>query len=243
MNVPRCLSLLACFAVLAASAAPAAADAAADRAAISGSVTRLASGATSLAGAAKGSDDRAARKRFAPAAGELADDLGALARRLEKDAPLRSLAGDAAAIETDAAALIELADEVEDRDERKSLRTQAGLLHQGIGGIRKLIAEAEKKEKDSGPAPAAQRATGRLVNDSDADACSFGENVRFVVTRNGDQVFASQLVFPGRDQALVLDHGRYYVQVVDTVGKQLAARDLLVKRDGWSFATGCVSAD
>jgi len=214
------------------------ADQKADRAAIAESLTKLAASAAALGQAAKGSDDRGARKKFAPAATELGDDLAALARRAGKDVPLKTIGKDAAAIEKDANALIELADEAEDKDERKSLRSQAVLIGQGVATARKSIETASAK--DDKPAEAA-KFTGRLFNNS--NSCSWEENVRFVISANGQQVFQSQLVFPGKDLPLVLHKGSYLVQVTDTVGKLLAQGTLAADREGWSFKSGCVNQD
>ena len=84
--------------------------------------------------------------------------------------------------------------------------------------------------------------SGRLANTS--DQCDSPENVRFVVTRDGQQVFASALVFPGKAVSTVLESGSYFVQVLDTSGNTVfLSRALTATRDGWSFATGCVKPD
>jgi hypothetical protein len=216
-------------------AAPALADSKVDRSAISDSLTRLATSAASLSRTAKHSDDRGARKKFAPAAQELSDDLTALARRVGKGVPLRAIGKDAAAAEKDAGALVELADEAEEKELRKSLRNHASLLQQGMAAIRKVV-DAAKDGQDS--PQAAPRYTGRLLNNT--NKCSWPGNIRFVVTRNGTQVFASRIVFPGRDQTLVVESGQYAVQVSDTSGTTLASLTINANQEGWTLLSGCV---
>jgi len=207
----------------------------ADRPALADAFTKLSASATALGKTAKASDDRGARKRFAPAAVELGDDLAALARRLGKDVPMKAIATDAAEADKAAAKLVELADEVEDKEERKTMRAQASLIEQGIAALRKQLDEAPA-------APAApQRFTGHILNTS--DACSWSENLKFIVSANGTQVFASQMVFPGKDISLVVEKGRYLVQSLDTSGKLLAQGNLDANREGWIFKSGCVNKD
>jgi hypothetical protein len=210
-----------------------------NRVVIADALNKISASAAALAQSAKSSDDRGARKKFAPAAADLSDDLAALARRAAKDVPFKALSKDAAAIEKDAAALVELADEAEDKDERKAFRATAVLIGSGVTGVRKLL-DAESTKAEPAPAPPA-RFTGRLFNNS--DSCSWAENVKFWISANGQQVFASGLVFPGRDQPLVLARGTYLVQVVDTVGKLLAQGTLNADREGWAFKSGCVNQD
>lgn len=230
-------SLVAAAVLLVFGLASAGADQKADRAAIADTLTRLSASATSVAKAAQASDDRGARKKFGPAATELGDDLAALAKRVGKDVALKSIAADAAAIDKDATALIELADEAEDKDERKSLRSQAVLIEQGVAGVRKAIDAV--KDNDQAPHGAA-KLTGRLVNNS--NDCSWEENLKFVISRNGQQVFVTQtMVFPGRDVALVLDAGSYVVQLLDTSGKFLGQKPLDASKEGWTFKSGCVN--
>jgi Skp family chaperone for outer membrane proteins len=239
MNIQRVASRWIAVVAIAVVGMPvASADQKADRAAIAEALTKLATSATALGQTAKASDDRGARKKFAPAATELGDDLAALARRAGKDVPLKTLGKEAAEIEKDANALVELADEAEDKAERKSLRSQAALIGQGIATVKKSIESASTKEDK--PAEVA-KFTGRLLNNS--DSCSWAENVRFVISANGQQVFQSQLVFPGKDLPLVLSKGTYLVQVTDTVGKLLAQGNLAAEREGWSYKSGCVNQD
>lgn len=209
----------------------------ADRPALVDAFTKLSASATALGKAAKASDDRGARKKFAPAATELGDDLAALARRLGKDVPLKTIATDAAESDRAAAKLVELADEVEDKEERKTMRAQASLIEQGIAALRKQL--DAKEEPAAAAAP--QRFTGHLLNTS--DACSWSENLKFVVSRDGTQVFASQIVFPGKDLSLVVEKGRYLVQLLDTSGKLMAQANLDANREGWLFKSGCVNKD
>ena len=223
---------------------PAAADAKSDRAAIADALTKLSTSAANLGKAAKASDDRGARKKFAPAATELGDDLTALAKRLGKDIPIKSIATDAAAIDKDAAALVELADEAEDKEERKSLRSQAVLIQQGIAAARKSI-EGMKEDGGGAAAPnAPQRYTGRIFNDTNGDKCGISENLRFVISRDGQQVFRSQnMVFPGKDFSLVLEKGTYLVQLLDTSGSFKGQRTVDASKEGWILKSGCVNED
>lgn len=145
------LSLVAVAVVLLGRAS---ADSAAERAAIADAAVKLSANATSLAKTASGSDDRAVRKKFAPRATELSDDLGALARRVRKDVPLEAIAKDTLDIARDAAELVDLADEAEEKDERKSLRAQAQLLEQGVVAMRKTV-EIVAAKKDDAKKPAA----------------------------------------------------------------------------------------
>jgi hypothetical protein len=93
--------------------------------------------------------------------------------------------------------------------------------------------------KGAPPPPAANpRYTGRLVNTS--DKCDWPENVRFVVTHDGAQVAATQMVFPGRDFPIVLEKGHYAVQILDTSSSLLAAKQFDVGSEGWAFTSGCV---
>jgi hypothetical protein len=242
MNITRLASIPFVAVVAIASTQTAAADAKADRATIAETLTKLSTSAATLAKTAKESDDRGARKKFGPAASDLSDDLGALARRLGKDVAIKTIATDAASLDKDASALVELADEVEDKDERKTLRAQASLIQQGIANARKAI-DAVKEGTAAAPS-APVRFTGRVFNTSDADNCSFGENLKFVISRGGQQVYATQnVVFPGKDFALVLDKGSYLVQLLDTSGEFMAQRTLEVGREGWSFKSGCVHTD
>lgn len=217
---------------------PARADQKADRAAIATTLNQLSANAAALAKTAKASEDRGARKKFGPAAAEIADDLAALAKRLGKDVAMKAIATDAAAIDKDATALVDLADEDEDKEERKSLRSQASMIQQGIAGARKAIDAV----KDDAAASAPQRFSGRLVNNS--DSCSWAENLKFVITRDGQQVFATQnMVFPGKDFALALDKGKYAVSVHDTSGKLLGQGTLDANKEGWIYKSGCVNQD
>lgn len=218
------------------------ADQKSDRAAIADTLSKLSTSAATLSRDAKALDDRGARKKFAPAASELADDLAALARRTVKDVPLKSIAQDASEIDKAADALVDLADEVEDKDERKALRSQATLIQQGVAQVRKSIDSASTAAaKDDKPA-APERFTGLLFNNS--DACSWSENVRFVLSAGGQQVWKSDLVFPGRNTSVVLHKGSYLVQVLDTAGSKLLARGTVeATKEGWIFKSGCVNQD
>lgn len=206
----------------------------ADRASIATNLNQLSASAAGLAKTAKASDDRGARKKFGPAATELSDDLAALSRRFGKDVDAKALDTDAAAADKEALALIELADEASDKEERKQLRAQAQLIEQGIAGARRELAAL----KDAAPA-APVRFTGRLLNTS--NACSWEENLKFVVSQNGQVVYTTQLVFPGKEQGLVLNQGKYFVQWTDVTGKSLGQINLDASHDGWVLKSGCVN--
>ena len=232
------LSLISLVAVVL-FATPAFADAKADHAALSDSAAKLSTSAATLAKAAKASDDRGARKKFAPAAQDLSDDLAAFSRRAAKDQPFKSLAADATAVLKDSSALVELADEAEDKEERKSLRSQAVLIQQGVANLGKALIAAAAAEEKGGATPAtAKKFTGRLFNTT--DKCNWPENVKFQVSRNGTVVFTSQMVFDGRNIGLVLDEGQYLVQMFETNNDFLAQKTLDVKAEGWQFVSGCV---
>jgi hypothetical protein len=246
MNIKSLISsLVAVVGVVLLCVRPAAADAKSDRAAIADALTKLSTSAANLGKAAKGSDDRGARKKFAPAATELGDDLTALSNRLGKDIPIKSIATDAAAVDKDAAALVELADEAEDKEERKSLRSQAVLIQQGIAAARKSIDAVKEGGGGAAPAPKApQRFTGRIFNDTNGDRCGISENLKFVISRDGQQVYASaSMVFPGKNFAVVLEKGTYLVQLLDTSSSFKGQRTLEVSKEGWNLKSGCVNED
>ena len=157
-TMTRIAQLLVLILVLVSSVRHASADAAADRAAVADAIGKLGASAEALGRTAKASEDRNVRKKFAPSATELGDDLAALARRARKDVPLAAIVKDAVAINKDATALVELADEADDKDERKSLRAQATLLQQGVAGLRKTL-DAIAAKPDDGKRPAAERPT------------------------------------------------------------------------------------
>jgi hypothetical protein len=220
-------------------AASAFADAKADRAALADSATKLSQSAATLGKAAKASDDRGARRKFAPAATDLGDDLASFARRLSKDAALKTLIKDMTDLVKNAHALVDLADEAEDKEERKQLRAQAVLLEQGVAALGKAFVTAVQNE-DAKPAAnaAPKRFTGRLFNNT--DKCDWSENVKFVLSREGQQVYATQIIFPGKNFAIVLEQGTYLVSIHETNGDFLAQKTLDVKNEGWQFMSGCV---
>jgi hypothetical protein len=155
-------SLLA-LVVLAFTASRAQAD---DRILVADALVKISATAESLAKTAGKSDGRAVRKKFAPAAQDLADDLAALSRRTRKDVPFDALVKDALGISKDALALVDLADESEDKDERKSLRAQAQALEQNVGLARKAL-EALAAAKPAAPAaPAAPAKPAPMKPDS-----------------------------------------------------------------------------
>lgn len=158
---PRTLlgfSLLAA-AVLLFGASRAYADAAADRAVIAETLGKLGGVAQALARTAAASDDRAVRKKFGPAATDLGDDLQALSRRAAKpDVGLETIVKGLGPIDKDANGLVELADEAEDKAERKSLRNQATQLQQAISATRKIVDAYANKKEDAKAAPPAKAA-------------------------------------------------------------------------------------
>jgi len=147
-----------------------------DRGSAADSMTKLGATADSLSRAATSSADRAVRKKMAPKATDLADDLNALAKRTRKDVPLKTIAKELADLGKDAGALIDLADEAEDKTERRSLRAQATQLEQGIAAVRKTVdtiaASDDKKAAPAKPAamkPAAFAALVQAVGDANTD--------------------------------------------------------------------------
>jgi hypothetical protein len=139
----------------------------ADRGAVADALGKLSEYADGLASSAARSGDRAVRKKLAPKTTDVADDLGALASRTRKDVAYTALAREAAAIGRDAAALVELADEAEDKAERKALRAQAVALEQGIATVRgvmeALAREDDKPKQPAKPVPMKQAAFEQLV--------------------------------------------------------------------------------
>ena len=136
------------------------ADASADRSALAEALGRLSAHAEGLARNANGSEDRAVRKKIAPRASEIADDLSNLARRARKDASFESLARDTRALADDAATLVDLTDEAQDKVERKTLRAQASVLEQGLTLTRKameLLAARKDDDRAAPERPAAMR--------------------------------------------------------------------------------------
>lgn len=151
------LSLVSIVALVVAFAGRAHADAAGDRAIISDTLDKLAANAHALGKSAAGSDDRGVRKKFAPAATDLGDDLEALGRRAAKpDVTIETVVKGLAPIDKDAAQLVDLADEASDKAERKNLRAQATQLQGLIATSKKIIeAYAAKKEPAAPAKPAA----------------------------------------------------------------------------------------
>jgi len=154
------IALLALFTSLL-FAIPAHAD---DRAAISDGLARVAGAAESYARSAAASEDRAVRRKLAQKANEIAEDLTALSRRARKDIPLRTIAKDAMNIGRDTAQLIDLADEAEDKAERKSLRAQATVVDQQLAAVRRQIDDAVATDKPQAPAQPAKPAP--MTNDA-----------------------------------------------------------------------------
>ena len=91
-------------------------------------------------------------------------------------------------------------------------------------------------------APAVRRFTGSLLNVSNGDACNIGENLRFVVSRDGQAVFTSGLVFPGKSVQAALHEGNYAVNLLDSSGNtSFGVKTLSVRRDAWTFSSGCIA--
>jgi len=157
------LSLIALVAVVM-FARPARAD---ERADISDALSRVATAADSFARSANASEDRAVRRKLATKAREISEDLTSLARRARKDVPLKTIARDAQNLGRDTAALVDLADEAEDKAERKSLRAQATVIDQQLAAVRRQIddaAGADKPAQPAKPAPMTNDAFAALWN-------------------------------------------------------------------------------
>jgi len=124
-----------------------------DRGAILDAIARATTTADAFARAAAASDDRAVRKKLAPKATDIVDDLNSLGRRAKKDdVAVSALQSDAANIAKDTAKLIDLVDEASDKTERKTLRAQAQLVDQALAQITKQLADA-KPAKPTAPRP------------------------------------------------------------------------------------------
>ena len=142
------VSALALVLLLVTGAPRADADAAADRASLAGSLDRVAKQADTLLRDANDSDDRAVRKKFAPRVEELADDLEGAARKVRKDASWDAVRKELQSISRDASDLVDLADEAEDKAERRALRQQATQLETGVtNAIRDLDTYAARREE------------------------------------------------------------------------------------------------
>lgn len=115
------------------------------------------------------------------------------------------------------------------------MRAQAQLLQTAILALGKQYVAAI--EKDGGK-EAARKFTGRLFNST--DKCDWPENVKFVISHNGQSIFATQLVFPGKNFPLVLEQGQYLVQILETNGDFLAQKTLDANKEGWQLLSGCV---
>jgi hypothetical protein len=141
------------------------ADAAQDRATVADALGKLGGAAHGLAKSASASDDRAVRKKFAPAATDLGDDLQALSRRAAKvDVGYDAIAKGLSPIDKDAVALVDLADEAEDKAERKTLRNQAQQLQQTIAATRKIIEAYANKKEEAKAAPTKSAMTDAAFN-------------------------------------------------------------------------------
>lgn len=152
-------------ALLVFAASRAEADSAQERSVISDTLDKLGSAAHALAKTAQSSDDRGARKKFASAATDLGDDLKGLARRAAKqDVALAVVVQGLGEIDKDANGLVDVADEVADKQERKTLRAQAVQLQQQIGTAKKIIAQIADKKDAEAKAPGNQAMTDAAFN-------------------------------------------------------------------------------
>jgi hypothetical protein len=145
-----------------------------DRNSAADTMSKLGTTAETLGKTAKGSDDRAVRKKFAPKATELADDLAALAKRTRKDVPLKTISNELAELDKAANTLIDAADDAEDKTERKGLRASATQIEQGIVALKKTIDTlGDDKKPAAKPAPMkadAFKALLAAVGDANTDA-------------------------------------------------------------------------
>ncbi len=137
------------FSLLMFAASRADADSAQERSVIADTLDKLGNAAHALSKTAQGSDDRGARKKFASAATDLGDDLKGLARRAAKqDVVLGVVVQGLGEIAKDANGLVDVADEVQDKQERKTLRAQAVQLQQQIGAAKKIIEQLANKKAE-----------------------------------------------------------------------------------------------
>lgn len=168
-----------------------------DRGAIADSLDKLGNAARSLATTARNSDDRGARRKFATAASDLGDDLKALGRRASKpDVALSVVVQGLGNLDKDALALVDTADEVQDKQERKNLRAQAVALQQQIAQAKRLLETLANRKENAVPAkPAAMTdaAFNQLV--SAVRGASFDEDKVGVVkdAARGNHFTANQI--------------------------------------------------
>lgn len=152
------------FALLVFAASRAEADSAQERTVISDTLDKLGNAAHALAKTAQASDDRGARKKFAAAATDLGDDLKGLSRRAAKqDVALAVVVQGLGEIDKDANGLVDTADEVQDKQERKTLRASAVQLQQQVSAAKKIIEQIANK-KEEAKAPANQAMTDAAFN-------------------------------------------------------------------------------
>ncbi len=141
------------------------ADSAQERSVISETLDKLGNAAHALSKTAQSSDDRGARKKFASAATDLGDDLKGLARRAAKqDVGLAVVVQGLGEIDKDANGLVDVADEVQDKQERKTLRAQAVQLQQQIGAAKKIIEQIASKKEEPARAPTNQAMADAAFN-------------------------------------------------------------------------------
>lgn len=162
-----------------ATAARADADSAQERSVISETLDKLGNAAHALAKTAQSSDDRGARKKFASAATDLGDDLKGLARRAAKqEVALAVVVQGLGEIDKDALGLVDVADEVSDKQERKTLRAQAVQLQQQIATAKKIIDQIANKKEEAKAAPGNQAMTDAAFNQlvSSVRSASFDED-------------------------------------------------------------------
>jgi hypothetical protein len=135
------------------------ADSAQERSVIADTLDKLGGAAHALAKSAQSSDDRGARKKFASAAIDLGDDLKGLGRRAAKlDVALGVIVQGLGEIDKDANGLVEVADEISDKQERKNLRAQAVQLQQQVTAAKRIIEAIANKKEEAKAQPAAKQA-------------------------------------------------------------------------------------
>jgi hypothetical protein len=198
----------------------------------------LADTAKALADTAKASEDRAARKRFAPAALDISDDVTMLAKRVLREVEWKIILSDAESIRKQTKALIAMADDVEEKDERKVLRAAAVQLDDGLANAVKVV-QAIPVSKNA-ESVKLRRFSGVFINDSNADKCDMPMHVTFRVYRGGSEVFATNLVPAGKQIATGLDEGEYMLTLGDTTEVWINTK-LVVGKEGWAFRTGCIN--
>ena len=157
-----------------ATASRADADSAQERSVISETLDKLGNAAHALAKTAQSSDDRGAS-----AATDLGDDLKGLARRAAKqEVALAVVVQGLGEIDKDALGLVDVADEVSDKQERKTLRAQAVQLQQQIATAKKIIDQIANKKEEAKAVPGNQAMTDAAFTQlvSSVRSASFDED-------------------------------------------------------------------